>query len=379
MGTGPQVDRNGSSRLEGSGLAIHLDAPQRLAFTKPGFVCAEPSPDALQAYASSLGSGLNIPNTASAAVANALSTSSGSIGLRTQSITLMRDHLYRICEAAYSGSITDLDVAQLLRRSQDMTLGILAIEQLTGAVVARQVAISTSANADASANLAATQQSLAAAREEERLAKEASSEAEAKQAAQQKVVDAQQGVVNNAQPGPDKDRAEEDLKKEKKQLQLDTDAAIDAKKNYEDAQEITKEIEKNLGKAMATARTAAAGKAELSGGDYSSRVDAATAKDISQAATTIVDKIIFKSHLVDSCISIINKFIDLEIAVGEQIRKTRQMQKENQAWSPEFEDEIKQKFELIKQMQSVRGECLKVLENDIKSKAPAASSTTTQR
>lgn len=41
------------SALPRHGTAIHLDAPQRIAYAdKFGHVCAEPSPDALQAYAS---------------------------------------------------------------------------------------------------------------------------------------------------------------------------------------------------------------------------------------------------------------------------------------------------------------------------------------
>jgi hypothetical protein len=75
-----------------------------------------------------------------------------------------------ICEAAYSRFLTEFDVAQLIRHSQDLTLGVLAIDQLSGAVKAQQVAINTKANADASANLASTQASLAAAREKQRLA-----------------------------------------------------------------------------------------------------------------------------------------------------------------------------------------------------------------
>lgn len=103
-GTGPGPF---SSAGQGAGgLAIHLDAPQRLAFAKDNFICAEPSPDALQAYAQSFSGGFNIPGTATAQVAQAFATSAGSIGLRTQSITLMRDHLYRICEASYNNQIT---------------------------------------------------------------------------------------------------------------------------------------------------------------------------------------------------------------------------------------------------------------------------------
>ena len=167
--TGSQSNQVNLRETKASKHSVHLDASQRLLFFKKGMICAEPSPDALQAYASSLGFGLTAPQPATAEGVQALSTSSGSIGLRTQSINLVRDYLYRVCEAAASGSISEVDVAQILRRLQDMTLGILAIEQLTA---------STNENAVELANLAAIQESLDEARETERLANEAFSEAE---------------------------------------------------------------------------------------------------------------------------------------------------------------------------------------------------------
>ena len=134
------------------GTAIHLDAPQRLAYVNAiGQLCAEPSPDAIQAYAASLGASITVPGKA-ADIAAALSASTGGIGLRTQAITLMRDHLYRLCEAYHNKAMTP-DVVQMLQRSQDLTLGVLAIEQLTGTVVARQPMLTPEASAAAARNM----------------------------------------------------------------------------------------------------------------------------------------------------------------------------------------------------------------------------------
>ena len=46
----------------------------------------------------------------------------------------MRDAFYRICEASNNGNLNDLEVATLLRRSQDLTAVVLAVEQLTRGV-----------------------------------------------------------------------------------------------------------------------------------------------------------------------------------------------------------------------------------------------------
>ena len=124
------------------GIAIHLDAQQRLVLASAKGYCAEPSPDALSAYAASLRLRARQSDEDAELLTHALRSSVGSIGLRTQSITLMRDALYRMCEASNNGHLQKWEVASFLRRSQDLTAVVLAIEQLTGAVAASQIVLS---------------------------------------------------------------------------------------------------------------------------------------------------------------------------------------------------------------------------------------------
>lgn len=176
--------------LPGSGVAIHLDAAQRVVYANSdGAVCAEPSPDALQAYAASLGASGATPSHEAIGLAAAFSENSASIGLRTQSITLMRDALYRVCEAEHNKAIGRGDVIMLLERSQDLTLGVLAIEQLTGAVVAKQALLTTGTNANAAANVNNTQAALDAARKDEAAKKDALDKATTAQTNEKAVVD----------------------------------------------------------------------------------------------------------------------------------------------------------------------------------------------
>jgi chemotaxis protein histidine kinase CheA len=180
---------NRATDLPGGGRALHLDAPQRVAYASNlGTLCAEPSPDALQAYASSLGVSISSPTEGSAAIANSLAASAGSFGLRTQSITLMRDHLYRICEAYYNGKINHGDVISLMQRSQDLTLGILAIEQLTGAVVARQVVLTPGAESGSGSGRRNDADAVAAAQKDEEGKKAALATATAAQTKQKEAV-----------------------------------------------------------------------------------------------------------------------------------------------------------------------------------------------
>lgn len=141
-------------------VAKTVDASQRAVFsvnktywTKEGnpgkswtAFCAEPSPDALVAYASSVGVSASVAGKA-LDVAASQAQAAASIGLRTQTIQLLRDGMYRLCESYASGAIDDDDMAMLQRRYQNMMIGLLAIEQITGPVIARQASLSTSSAA----------------------------------------------------------------------------------------------------------------------------------------------------------------------------------------------------------------------------------------
>lgn len=293
-------------------IAIHLDAPQRLAFAKEDFVCAEPSPDALQAYASSQALSLDVPSEAEIKFANALASSAGSIGLRTQSITLMRDHLYRICEASYNKQITTLDVAQLLRRSQDMTLGVLAIEQLTGAVAASQVIMAKSTNANASKNLLATKEELDKAREKEKSAGEEHSK---RVTERDTLIRQVEEAKEKAKKAPEKTEEErtaktalqtqaEELEKKIPQANKEVD---DANTHLQEAKKVAKEIKANFDAAGASASAIAEGEGKILP-PIDNGVDKESLKSFSEAVRNIVTDVTRKGHLTDSCVSVMNMF-----------------------------------------------------------------------
>lgn len=95
-------------------------------------ICAEPSPDALQATAYML-----VGEVSDEAVLKTLfGESAASIGRRTQSIQLLRDAYYRLCEAYLNDGIDAIAYDVLQRRFQNQIIALLAVEQLTGAVKA---------------------------------------------------------------------------------------------------------------------------------------------------------------------------------------------------------------------------------------------------
>lgn len=160
----------GNEQPGGGGKAIHLDAFQRLVIaSSDGSTCAEPSPDGLAAYAAALGLSGSVPGTGAASLSASAQQTAAMIGLRTQSITLMRDALFRLCEARAQrqGQLLDVSETMLLERSQDLTAVVVAVEQLTGAVAANQVILGGSSGADSQAQLVSNLQVLETVRKTE--------------------------------------------------------------------------------------------------------------------------------------------------------------------------------------------------------------------
>ena len=102
-----------------SGQSLSIDARQRLVLvsyrnvTRPDgtvvqradgspvqqqIVCTEPSPDAIVAKAAAVAASATSPQIA-AALGASMSESAASIGIRTPTIQLLRDGLFRACEA----------------------------------------------------------------------------------------------------------------------------------------------------------------------------------------------------------------------------------------------------------------------------------------
>jgi len=290
------------------GKAIHLDAKQRVMVAKSfGAVCAEPSPDALSAFASALTAGAANATKTSVSVGSSLSETAASIGLRTQSITLMRDMLYRICEQYYNKAIDGPQVMQLLGRSQDVAIAALAIEQLTGVVSARQASLGTASSAAATSNLQNVQSLLDAAR-----ADEAEKNAKFTQATEARDKKGEEIQAKQAELAKETDRDEQarlraeldHLKAEKSTadqlVTLQKSSADDAKKNRE-------MIEKARNSAYTSATTTANGIATLSDAVTSATLDQKNTEAIANSVKAIVEKTLDKSYIVDGCFALLSR------------------------------------------------------------------------
>lgn len=247
--------------------------------------CAEPSPDALSALSSSIGGGLQNNSGVVANIASAMTESAASIGLRTQSIQLLRDGMYRSCEAYAAQAITKEEYNRQQRRYQNLMLSLLAIEQISGAVVAHQVGFgngSSSASVGEGANDAA-----AAVTQADKAANDAQT---ALDTATNTLTSDQKACSSDPTNSSCTNVAKEQADVTDKQTALDN-----AKKNQVTAKEA-------LQAARAAVKAAATG-ATVNYGDTikTNQLTDASAKYVAEAARTIVSTTLLASFAQEEC------------------------------------------------------------------------------
>lgn len=299
------------------GKAAAIDAKQRLVMSgtrSDGIpvICAEPSPDALSAYGSSIAGTANSER-AQLQVAMAIAEQAGSIGLRTQSITLMRDSLYRVCEAYRSSALSPAEVYLLQRRFQNLTLGLLAVEQLTGTVKAQQIALTNQGGAATGDNAEAETKALAEAKvrlievQAEYDKAKIKSETERKEVT--KATNAHNAALAKLDPQPDKQTqtqkdevaatalALEEARKRSSDQDLDTETK---RRLVVAASESVKAAEENLQLARQRVRAYASGTAEFGPGLVGG-TNAQTVGSVAKSVSEIVVAVLRASNRDEVC------------------------------------------------------------------------------
>jgi hypothetical protein len=145
------------------GRSITVDAQQRAILVNKvrdengelrTVYCSEPSPDSLFAIGASFGggasAGLASGAKGDAEVAQALvSAASDALSARNATIQLLRDGLYRACEAYASGALSRQEYAEVTWRYQKMVLAALSIELVSNLNRPRREPSVTGANGGA--------------------------------------------------------------------------------------------------------------------------------------------------------------------------------------------------------------------------------------
>ena len=102
--------------------------------SRAAFVCAEPSPDALSALSAAFSGGFVLTRKDREfrhALATAVNETAKQLGRRNATIQLLRDGLYRQCEAYMNGLIDPEDYSWIANKYINAMVVLLAIEQIT--------------------------------------------------------------------------------------------------------------------------------------------------------------------------------------------------------------------------------------------------------
>lgn len=278
--------------------------------------CAEPSPDAMNALASSLGLNLQAEDKLKLGMSVAQNISSTNIGLRTAAIQALRDITYRNCEAYANGAISGVGLETLQRRFQSTMVSILAIEQLTGAVTPPTVALTGKAEAMDTANYA----TLAS------------------------LVEKKEGEVTTLTTARDNAKTKYDTEKAKENNQDATDTAEGELKQAQDALDTAKTELESLKTAMtnlipssqATSQTMAAN----IGNGGGSRVSDATMEKLAATVQQITKDTLVLGFGREVCTSILGRSFD-QPSVNEALG-LEQMTKQLKATETRIVEETKQ-------------------------------------
>lgn len=127
--------------LEGGPKTAFIDIKQRAVLSgKPAgaahpsaalVFCAEPSPDAISSLATEFAADAKYKDALAATLGFSQQEAASFVGLRTQTIQLLRDGMFRLCEGYLGGALSPSDFAWLSRRYQRNMVALLTIEQLT--------------------------------------------------------------------------------------------------------------------------------------------------------------------------------------------------------------------------------------------------------
>ncbi len=116
--------------------SVSVDAKQRAIIVTEGedgvrkIFCAEPSPDALSAFGASLSAGIGYKEI-EGHLDQTLAESVKALGDRNATIQLLRDGLYRACEAFANQALDQFQYSQIVAKYENIMVTLLAIEQLT--------------------------------------------------------------------------------------------------------------------------------------------------------------------------------------------------------------------------------------------------------
>lgn len=309
--------------IVGKDVGVSIDAKQRVVFSHGVHIpateghpesdftatCAEPSPDALTAIGVSNGLSLNLgvgPSSKAIDLTSATSESAAFIGLRTQSIQILRDQMYRLCEGYAGGAMDGAEFKAMQRRFQSTVLGLLAIEQLTGPVVASQALVLSTAQAHAGAGLGdatvtAAQQAVDAQRQKVTTAQQDVNTKQAKVDVDRKAISDNDAQIAAATDASTTDSLKMSGKSLQTQLQSDLLDVKNSQLQLSQERDTLSGLQLALSQAQAKSSASASSSGEL---QVAMRATAASTDTLAKSVREIVSDV-NATYLRDECLELI--------------------------------------------------------------------------
>lgn len=153
---------DGTSITTGARQRVIINSPINPTPTEPSrpgqvnpvrIVCAEPSPDVALAVANSFGLGVSVVSKGSGSVSASQAEGIAQLAERVSTIQLLRDGLYRACEAYANGAISSTVYTLIISRIDDVMVTLLTSELAAGAFGRELAALGTASRATVQASL----------------------------------------------------------------------------------------------------------------------------------------------------------------------------------------------------------------------------------
>lgn len=260
----------------GDGSRPGLINPERI-------VCAEPSPDVASAIAQSFGFGVSVLQFGAGSASAAQAENVAQLAERTASIQLLRDQMYRACEAYANGAITGTTYNLIMSKNNDAMVTMMLGETAGGRFGRSLAAIGTSASGEAEASIIALKELQ-----------------DALDAADKEVEDAQKEEDDAEEKLADKKDAAEKDEDASDEEKADNDAEVDeAEAELAAAQEKTRQKEEDRAETKAQARAEVT--RLIGAGSISNNIGASQAQALTRMQTSFLDED-FVDEYVSACI-----------------------------------------------------------------------------
>ncbi len=262
VGCGPRITK---VDLDEQGNSVVTKAESRLITnttidrnSRPGqvtpkqVICAEPSPDVAQAISTALTAAVDIAGKGSGNIGISYAEAVVQLGERTTTIQLLRDQMYRACEAYANGAISGTTYTMIMSENNDAMVTLMLGENAAGAFGRSGAAVGGQASTVSYQRVEADKADLEAALKEVEATEKRIEDLEKQLVQQEENADDEMAEAEDAEENSEPDANQEQLEADEAMQEVsDTKAEIKQEKSklrkaVENIQEVSESLTKSV-------------------------------------------------------------------------------------------------------------------------------------